>query len=187
MVLPVYEILTNETLRGEISTRDLERVEQVLRHVTKIMLGVEINLDLVQQKYFFDGGGFMRQKVTPLKISEKMKRGEFYKLLTAAENVCFTVRQKIPAAKFIFIAPWTSTDGDKISALPFNEKIELNNAYSAALGNWCAAQGETFINANPYIDARLKNFPHKDYLIDFIHPNAGKGVELYAEALLSAK
>ena len=274
--LPVYEILTNETLRGEISTRDLERVEQVLRHVTKIMLGVEINLDLVQQKYFFDGGGFMRQKVTPLKISEKMKRGEFYKLLTAAENVCFigdsltegtknggvpwfeplenlihgkifnvsqggattkillerleeivqsdadlfivavgandvryrqenicamtpeeyvanlqklrdAVRQKIPAAKFIFIAPWTSTDGDKISALPFNEKIELNNAYSAALGNWCAAQGETFINANPYIDARLKNFPHKDYLIDFIQPNAGKGVELYAEALLSAK
>ena len=97
------------------------------------------------------------------------------------------IREKIPAAKFIFIAPWTSTDGDKISALPFNEKIELNNAYSAALGNWCAAQGETFINANPYIDARLKNFPHKDYLIDFIHPNAGKGVELYAEALLSAK
>ena len=50
------------------------------------MLGVEINLN--QQKYFFDGGGFMRRKVQPLKISDEM-RGDFYKALTAAENVCF--------------------------------------------------------------------------------------------------
>lgn len=97
------------------------------------------------------------------------------------------IRNKIPNAKFIFIAPWTSTDGDFISALSFDEKIKLNDAYSVALENWCAAQGEIFINANPYIDARLKVFPHKDYLVDFIHPNASKGVELYSTAVLTAK
>lgn len=271
--LPMHEIFTNGKLRGELSTHDLERVDEVLKHVTRIMLGVEVNLN--QQKYFFDGGGFMRRKVAPLTITDEM-RGEFYQALTATENVCFIgdsltegtrnggvpwfepiehlvrgkifnvsrggvttkillerlaemiqtnadlfvvavgandvryrnpdicamtpaeyvanlqqlrngIRKKIPAAKFIFIAPWTSTDGDLISALPFDDKIKLNDAYSSALENWCVAQGEIFINANPYIDARLKVFPHKDYLVDFIHPNASKGVALYAEAVLSAK
>lgn len=271
--LPTYEIFTSGKLRGELSTRDLERVDEVLKHVTRIMLGVEVNLN--QQKYFFDGGGFMRRKVAPLTITDEM-RGRFYQALTTAENVCFigdsltegtrnggvpwfepiehlvrgkifnvsrggattktllerldemiqtnadlfvvaigtndvryrnpdicsmtpaeyvanlqrlrdSIRKKIPDAKFIFIAPWTSTDGDLISALSFDEKIKLNDAYSDALENWCAAQGEIFVNANPYIDARLKVSSHKDYLVDFIHPNASKGVEIYSAAVLSAK
>ncbi len=268
--LPVTEIFTNKKLRGELSTRDFERVEEILRHVTKIMLGDEINFN--QREYFFDGDGFMRKKNMPLEISEDM-RGEFYMALTAAENVCFVgdsltegtrnggvpwfepienlvrgkifnvsrggattktllerldeiiqsradlfvvavgandvryrdaeicsmtpeeyvanlqklcnaVREKNPAAKFIFIAPWTSTDGDLVSRLPFAEKIKLNDEYSTALKNFCAANGEIFVDANPYIDARLKLFPHKNFLTDFIHPNADNGVKLYAEAVL---
>lgn len=271
--LPVNEIFTNEKLRGELSTNDFARAEEILKHVTKIMLGVEINLN--QQKYFFNEGGFIRVKAKPLNISEEM-HGDFYNALTAAENVCFIgdsltegtknggvawfeplenlvrgkifniskggattktllerldemiktsadlfvvavgtndiryrdknicamtpeeyiatlqklldgIRAKIPNAKFVFIAPWTSTDGDFVSALPFGEKIKLNDAYAAALKNWCALQGEIFINPNPYIDTRLKIFPQKDYLVDFIHPNADKGVELYAAAVISAK
>ncbi|MBR0261203.1 MAG: CapA family protein [Selenomonadaceae bacterium] len=271
--LPTNEIFTNKKLRGEISTRDFERVDEVLKHITKIMLGEEINF--TQQKYFFDKDGFMRNKVKPLEISDDL-RGDFYKALTAAENVCFVgdsltegtrnggvpyfepiehlirgkifnvsqggattkilldrleemiqsnadlfvvavgtndvryrdeeicsmtpeeyvadlqklrdaVKEKISTAKFIFIAPWTSTDGDFISRLSFDEKIKLNDEYSAALENWCAAQNEIFINTNPYIEARLKIFPNKNYLVDFIHPNADKGVELYAEAVLAYK
>lgn len=271
--LPINEIFTNKKLRSEISTRDFERVEEVLRHVTKIMLGDEINFN--QQKYFFDEGGFMRKKVSQIDISDEM-RGDFYKSLIAAENVCFigdsltegtknggvpyfepletlirgkifnisqggattkillerldeiiqtgadlfvvavgtndvryrdenicsmtpeeyifnlkklrdAVKNKNPAAKFIFIAPWTSTDGDFISRLSFDEKIKLNDEYSAALKDFCAANGEIFINANPYIDAHLKIYPHKNYLIDFIHPNADEGVKLYSEAVLLPK
>ena len=271
--LPTHEIFTNDTLRGEISTCDLERVDTVLKHVTKIMLGVEV--DLNQRKYFFDAGGFMRRKVAPLAVSDEM-RGDFYNALTAAENVCFIgdsltegtrnggvpwyeplehlirgkifnvskggattktllarldemiqtdadlfvtavgtndvryrdenlcsmtpaeyvdnlqrlrdgIRVKNPNAKFVFIAPWTSTDGDSVSALPYDKKTALNDEYAAALKDWCTAQGEIFINANRYIDARLKLYPRSDYLVDFIHPNADKGVALYAEAVLSAK
>lgn len=271
--LPINEIFTNKKLRGELSTRDFERVEEVLSHITKIMLGDEINFN--QQKYFFNEGGFMRKKVAPLEISDEM-HGDFYKALIAAENVCFigdsltegtrnggvpyfepleqlirgkifniskggattkillerldeiiqtdadlfvvaigtndvryrdenicsmtpeeyvanlqklrdAIKNKNPDAKFIFIAPWTSTDGDFISKLSFDEKIKLNDDYSAALKDFCATNGEIFINANPYIDARLKIYPHKNYLVDFIHPNADKGVKLYAEAVLLAK
>ncbi len=271
--LPTYEIFTNANLRGQLSTRDLERVDAVLKHVTKIMLGVEV--DLNQREYFFDAGGFMRRKVAPLIITDEM-RGTFHKALTAAENVCFIgdsltegtknggvpwyeplehliggkifnvskggattktllnrldemiqtradlfvvaigtndvryrdadicamtpaeyvtalqrlrdgIREKLPDAKFIFIAPWTSTDGDLVSALPFAEKRKLNDAYTAALEAWCAANREIFLNANPYINARLNIAPRSNYLVDHIHPNADKGVALYSAALLSAK
>lgn len=271
--LPLNEIFTNEKLRGELSTDDFKRAEETLKHVTKIMLGNEINFN--QQKYFFNEGGFMRMKISPLEISEEM-RGDFYKVLTSAENVCFIgdsltegtknggvawfeplehlihgkifnvskggattkillkrldeiiatnadlfvvavgtndvryrdknicamtpakyvenlaklrngILEKIPDAKFVFIASWTSADGDFVSALPFDEKIKLNDLYSDALKNWCIAQGELFINPNPYIDERLKIFPQKNFLVDFIHPNADKGVELYAAAVLSYK
>ena len=271
--LPTNKIFTNEKLHNELSTNDLERAEEVLNHVTKIMLGEGINLN--QEKYFFDEGGFFRRKVQPLKISDEM-RGDFYKILTAAENVCFIgdsltegtrnggvawfeplenlvrgkifnvskggatskmllerldeiietdadlfvvaigtndvryrdenlgamtaeeyieilqkirdgIRKKIFNAKFVFIAPWTSTDGDLFSVLPYDEKIKLNDVYSDALKNWCAAQGELFVNANPYIDAHLKIFPQKKYLADYIHPNADEGVKLYSEAVLLAK
>ena len=273
--LPVHEILTNAKLRNEISTHELERVSYVLKHITRVALGTELGTNFSQQKYFFDGDGFMRSKVAPLAITDEM-RGKFYAALTAAENVCFVgdsithgtsnggvpwyepienlvrgkifnasrggattktlldfrdeiarapadlfvvaigtndvhyrdptecamtpaeyvdnlqklrdaIHEKNPTAKFVFIAPWTSTDGDKFTPLNFDDKRKLNAAYNAALETWCTAQGDMFINANPIIDARLNKFPRSDYLVDHIHPNAGKGVAFYSEAVLVAK
>ena len=100
------------------------------------------------------------------------------------QKILEAVRKKIPAAKFVFIAPWTSTDGDFVSELPFDEKIKLNGEYSTALKNFCLANGEIFVDPNPFIEAHLKIFPREKFLVDFIHPNADNGVELYAEAVL---
>ena len=275
--LPVRKILTDDKLRNQISTFELERISYVLRHITRVALGTELDENLIQERYFFDEHGFQRQRVAPIQIDERLAKSKFLACLREAQNVCFVgdsithgtknggvpwfepiasfvngkifncslggatikfmasenilsgiatipadlfvaaigtndvryrnpdvcsmtpeeyiadvqkfrdaVREKNSAAKFIFIAPWTSTDGDKVSALPFREKTLLNAAYSAALKNWCVAQGEIFINANPYIDAYLKIFPHKNFLVDFIHPNATSGVELYSAAVLAA-
>lgn len=46
-----------------------------------------------------------------------------------------------PQAKFIFVAPWTSTDGDGASALVFEEKIHMNEQYAQELGQWCVETG----------------------------------------------
>ena len=89
-----------------------------------------------------------------------------------------------PQAKFTFIAPWTSTDGDKISALKFRAKKEMTLKYTDALKNYCETSGDIFINPNPYIDSVLNVKICADYLIDWIHPNATKGVQLYSEAVL---
>lgn len=272
--LPIWDILTNDKLRREISTFELERVSYVLKHITRITLGTELDENLIQERYFFDEQGFQRRKVAPIKMSDEL-RGKFYRALTAAENVCFigdsithgtknggvpwyeplsmlvggkifnasfggaTIKQLIsqpflskivttpanlfvvaigtndvryrkqdicamtpeeyiaclnvmrsqilknnPAAKFVFIAPWTSTDGDKISALPYQDKIKLNNLYAAILQKWCAATGDIFINPNVCIDSVLNRRPHRNFLTDWIHPNADKGVALYSEAVL---
>lgn len=273
--LPIYEILTDEKLRQEISTFDLERISYVLKHITKVSLGTELDEKFIQEHYFFDEKGFQRKKVPPIKIDDSMKRGKFFGSLLIAKDICFvgdsithgtknggvpwyepltsfiggkifncsvgsmTIKKLItkeflekivavpadlfvvaigtndvryrkekicamtpeeyisclqvlrteilknnPAAKFIFIAPWTSTDGDKISALKFSAKKQMTAQYSDALKNYCEASGDVFINPNPYIDSVLNSRLCRDYLNDWIHPNATKGVQLYSEAVL---
>ncbi len=275
--LPIYEILTNDKLRREISTFELERISYVLKHITRVALGTELNETLIQERYFFDAKGFQRVNVAPLTIDDELAKGKFFTAIQAAQDVCFvgdsithgtknggvpwyepiapfingkifnasfggaTIKRMItekflskivaapadlfvvaigtndvryrkpdicamtseeyiacmkilrdeilknnPAAKFVFIAPWTSTDGDKISALKYRPKIKMNNEYSAALKSWCEAQDDVFIDANDYIKTRLNKFLHSDYLTDYIHPNANAGVILYSKAVLSS-
>ncbi len=43
------------------------------------------------------------------------------------------IQKNNPETKFIFIAPWISTDGDKISKLKYKDKIQLNNKYTKEL------------------------------------------------------
>jgi lysophospholipase L1-like esterase len=87
-------------------------------------------------------------------------------------------------AKFIFIAPWYSTDGDIYSMLSFEDKTVMNEEYSAALEKYCSENSLMYINANPYIKNVLTVYPDRDYLLDHIHPNASKGVIMYSEAVL---
>ena len=276
--LPIYEILTNDKLKREISTFELERISYVLKHITRVALGTELNENLIQQRYFFDEEGFQRKTVAPLQIDAALAKGKFFTCLQEAKSICFVgdsithgtknggvpwyepltpfiggtifnasfggatikrllseeilskiattpaelfvvaigtndvryrkedicamtpeeyisciniLREEIlknnSAAKFVFIAPWTSTDGDKISALKYRAKIIMNNSYLAALKKFCETTGDIFINPNLYIKAALNRKPHKYYLTDWIHPNATEGVALYSEAILKSQ
>lgn len=273
--VPIYEILTDPAVGSGVTTYDLERVEEAQRHITKTMLGVEIGIELPQERYYFDADGFMRTKAAPAAVTDRMRSGTLYPLLTGAGRVCFVgdsvtegtknggvpwyepleavipgeivncgwggattksllndhlqeivgaeadlyvvaigtndvryrnqecamtaqeytenlqlLRDAILArnedAEFVFIAPWTSTDGDTVSRLPYPEKRAMNEEYSAALQAWADENGDRFVNANEIIDYYLDRYPQSDYLIDFIHPNYLHGVELYALAALAA-
>ena len=87
-------------------------------------------------------------------------------------------------ARFVFIAPWTSTDGDPYSKISYDETVAMNNEYSAALENYCKDNSLMYINANPYIRNVLTVETDRTYLLDHIHPNAAKGVKLYSKAVL---
>ena len=87
-------------------------------------------------------------------------------------------------ARFVFIAPWTSTDGDPYSKISYDETVAMNNEYSAALEKHCKDNSLMYINANPYIRNVLTVETDRTYLLDHIHPNAAKGVKLYSKAVL---
>ena len=96
------------------------------------------------------------------------------------------VCERRPDAKFVFIAPWIATDGDAgiIGGVvpPNTDKTDAD--YTAARQTWCRDTGDVFIDANGYIARAFASSSPEKYLIDFIHPNAGAGVRLYAEAVL---
>lgn len=93
--------------------------------------------------------------------------------------------EKNADARFVFIAPWYSTDGDTVSKLSFADKTALNEEYSNALEAYCAGSGAAYVDANPFIRQALTEKPNRTYLLDHIHPNAGAGVVMYSEAALS--
>ena len=95
------------------------------------------------------------------------------------------IKVKNPSARFIFIAPWYSTDGDKVSVLSFEEKTRLNDEYCSALEKYAKQNNDIFINPNGYIKEKLYENPQSRYLLDHIHPNANEGVIMYCEAVLS--
>lgn len=94
------------------------------------------------------------------------------------------LQEKSPLAEFVFIAPWYSTDGDRASPLSFTEKTALNSDYTDALKNYCLENEIGFVDPNPYIRDALRVNPDRLFLVDHIHPNAGRGVVLYSEAAL---
>ena len=98
------------------------------------------------------------------------------------------LRKKLSAkdskARFLFIAPWTSTDGDPYSKMSYEKTVAMNDEYSAALEKYCKDNSLMYINANPYIRNVLTVETDRTYLLDHIHPNAAKGVKLYSKAVL---
>ena len=273
--LPIYDMINHPILQKEISTYDLERAKDVLKHISKTMLGTELDLPLLQARCYFDRKGYLRKKHEPLAIPEDLKSKTPYLLLENSKDVCFigdsitegtknggvpwyepieylikgkviqrswggttsklllqehlediqevqaelfviavgtndvryrnpdlcamdaeayienldhmsqSIRKQNPDAKFIFIAPWISTDGDQNSKLSYQDKIALNNEYTNILKSWCENNGYIFNNANIDIKNILDKYPNSFYMIDAIHPNSANGVSLYAKAFLN--
>lgn len=87
--LPIYDILHDTQLRAELSTYDLERVEQVQQHITEIMLGCNVPCSAAERRYFITDSGYMAQPAEPVALTEEEKASPLYQKLSEAESVCF--------------------------------------------------------------------------------------------------
>lgn len=144
-------------------------------------------------KYFLDRIGEIPEAdlyVVAVGTNDVRYREEEICAMTADEYVSRMAKlyqqlcAKKTGAKVVLIAPWTSLDGDTQSSLPFAEKRRMNGEYCDALEAYCGRYGVMFVNANPYLESVFATQPESRYMVDFIHPNAGAGVRLYAEAVL---
>ena len=103
------------------------------------------------------------------------------------EQLRSLILKQYPKAKFVFIAPWYSIDGDPFCPLSYEDKAILNKEYSSALENSCTRNGDLFVNPNDYIKKHIDLETCGFYLMDHIHPNSSRGVRLYSEAVLVQK
>ncbi len=87
--LPIYDILCDETLKRQISTDDLERVGGVHRHITSVMLGEELTLDMVEERYYMNENGYLAPQTEQMELTDAMKASVLYKAVTTAESVCY--------------------------------------------------------------------------------------------------
>lgn len=105
---------------------------------------------------------------------------EYISRLQSLEKI---IREKRKDAKFIYIAPWWSDDGDKVTQLKYDEKFLMNESYSQDLKNHCIREGHEYFDVNGYISAKVLASTARYYLNDHIHPNSRRGIYLYSEAL----
>lgn len=87
--LPIYDILNDPLLGAQLSTYELERVEEVQRHITEIMLGCEIPCSAAESRYYITGGGYMAQPSEPLELTDDEMHSALYERMTSAGSVCF--------------------------------------------------------------------------------------------------
>lgn len=88
--LPIYDAITNETIYNGLSRLDYNRIVDVHKLVTKSALGVELPIDHLQQRYYlFPDGGYFRNRIPAIHLSEKEKSSEFIKQIEKSNSVCF--------------------------------------------------------------------------------------------------
>ena len=85
-------------------------------------------------------------------------------------------------SNFIFISPWFSLSYDKLSKLNHNDKMELIKKYSSQLEKYSKKNNYIFVNPNKYLEKIITKNTDK-YMVDYIHPNSNKGIELYSKSI----
>lgn len=274
--LPIYDILTDEDLQGQISTYEFERVAAVQSIVTSVLLGADISIDEARERYYLFPSGYVREPVAAMAVTPAMTRTALYKLLKASGSVCFVgdsltagsenggygwyeplmanfpgtavIREAWPGAatgtllenalviaahgadtyviavgtndvryrnpdicamdeaayitnlsslagqildinpdaNLVFICPWPALDNDPFTAIPMVERDALLASYGLALKSYCEDKGYLYLDPTPAIRRLLSVEVTSDYLIDHIHPNSGKGIDLFSRAVLES-
>ena len=86
--LPIYEIMTNKDLYNSIGLYEMKRVKEVHSIITKVMLGEELDITNIEERYFYFKDGYKRSNVKALDISNYHDK-ELYKELENANSYCF--------------------------------------------------------------------------------------------------
>lgn len=87
--LPIYDVLNDVSIGKQISSFEMNRIDEVQKLVTSVMLNIEIPLDQSQQEYFLFPDGYYRQRAPKVQSTEEAKDSDIYKFLEGNKNVRF--------------------------------------------------------------------------------------------------
>ena len=89
--MPIYKIMTVDSIFKKMSTYDFQRIQQVHKDITKYAIGCELPIDNVQERYFyFADCGYVRNRVKPVPVSSSdMQESKLLKAINEAKSVTF--------------------------------------------------------------------------------------------------
>lgn len=108
--VPIYDIMNDAGLRGQLTTDDIERAARSNDIITSVVFGHEMDITSVTERYYFNEEGFIRSKAAGLELTDEMRSGLLYSSIAAADSVCF-IGDSV-------------TEGTKNGGCPWYEPIE---------------------------------------------------------------
>ncbi len=96
------------------------------------------------------------------------------------------ITEKNKEAQFVFICPWLALDNDPYEVLSTKERDAMLAAYGESLKQYCYENKYIYVDPNPAIRSALSKVITTDYLLDSVCPTAGKGIDLYSQAVLNS-
>ena len=87
--LPIYSIVNDEALYDELTNLDIERVKEVHKLITKVMVGEAVSLDDIQPRYYFIDGRYLKEQRVLLDSAHDYADKEIYQLIDEAESITF--------------------------------------------------------------------------------------------------
>ena len=108
--VPVYEIMNDKELRKQLTTDDIDRASDAHGIITDVVLGHEMDITSITERYYFNAEGYIRSKTTGLVLTDDMKESSLYRAMDEAGSICF-VGDSV-------------TEGTKNGGCPWYEPIE---------------------------------------------------------------
>ena len=87
--LPIYSIVNDEALYDELSNLEIERVKEVHKLITKVMVGEAVSLDDIQPRYYFVNGQYLKENRVLLDSAHDYADKEIYQLIDSVDSVTF--------------------------------------------------------------------------------------------------
>lgn len=148
--IPIWDIVTDEDVRSGLTVDDLTRINEVHEHITDIVLGNPLNIDMIEPDYLFDEEGFIRRPCDPLQVTDQIEQSPFFESVTQADTVCF-VGDSITHGTKTGGAPWYE---------PLSGYIE-GDIYYICYGGWTTYD----------VIANLESLPESDVYVVAIGTN----------------
>ena len=87
--IPIYDILNNIDIYNSMSNDELEKIKNIQKLITKVMLNKEISTFDIEEQYYFSKDGYIPNKIKKLNITNDLKKKKLYQELLHSKSICF--------------------------------------------------------------------------------------------------